>query len=656
MEQANSVERFLSLLNRYDGYSEKYYRGQLEKYTSIPPSIARDEGYLTNESSIYHESIEMKKEEFSLLDSPIEKLSKLQHYGIPTRLVDVTIDPLYALYFAVENIDDLSPGNVLIYLAEGHDIGSDHAKLLALIATLPTFAIDEIIVEFRRLYGVSLSVEQVLAYSDAPVFIKHSENLKRYNERLHSQRGAFLICGNKVAAGRITSNLKSLDSITPVAVIRIPYEYKKQIKDELDRSFGINNVSVYPELPSVAGYIKEKYKKENISFDGKYSIVATKNISHGLAKRLSVTVVLNDIFRIDQVKAIATEVINGYKNTQDVVWVYIAKTGDDFIVSNWILRGQWINPCLDKHYRPLTLKETGKEGYYWEAGSSYSTMADYYEKYVFDDDKSLFVYHQKIFEEFLPIYDALFERFSKGNIKEFSRGLDIFQNQLSRLFMALQDFGHSRNKEFDDYLYNYSNAISPIDDIHYLMENDKISAKALKYHIKGSFDTSKKHIDIIKKSAPKWKKHIGVSELEYERIDPNDRKKPDFQYTPTLPISETAIDVYFNIEVLVADDRTFHIQGDTNLFDNAVLMLSLKNANQGKATITDGKFSFPQFSKKGKGFEPGLYHATISLSIPSTQPKEFTALAGIEYENLTGEYVKRDGIGPSVSYEFDFSI
>ena len=39
MKQANSVDAFLRILDQYKSDSEQYYRGQLEKYTTIPPSI-----------------------------------------------------------------------------------------------------------------------------------------------------------------------------------------------------------------------------------------------------------------------------------------------------------------------------------------------------------------------------------------------------------------------------------------------------------------------------------------------------------------------------------------------------------------------------------------------------------------------------------------
>lgn len=660
MEQANNVEQYLKLLKRFEGYSEKYYRGQLEKYKNIPPSIARDTGYIAHESNIYYDSIKMKKEEFDLLLDPVERLAKLQHYGIPTRLVDVTIDPLYALYFAVENIDDLSHGKVLIYIAEGYEPESEQARVLSLLATLSELNLDNIILEYKRLYGISLSPQQTLAYISNPVFIKHSEKLKKYNERLHSQKGAFLICGNEIEQEEILSDLKSLDTISPSMVIRIPYEYKKLIKDELDLKYRINNVSIYPELPSVANYLKEKYKSENLSLDGKYSIVNIENISHALAKRVSVTIVLNANLRIEQIKAVAVEVINSYKSSQDVVWVYIAKTDEDYIVTNWVLRGQWINSNLNERFRPLPLKEKDENGYYWDYGKSYSTMADFYNEYIFDEDKSLFVYHHKIFEEFIPIYNELLKSFEEDCSSEFSKKNSFYQKEISRLYMVLQDFGRSRNKEFDDFLNNYTNVISPIDDIKYWLKNEKVSEKALKYQIKNSFNDAQKYIDIITYKYSYWKNCIGVSDLEYENIKPESRKKTEYQYTPTLPISDNAVDVYFNTKVAIAEDKTLHIEGDTNLFDKANLMLSLRGENhlccQGKADVSCGKFSFPQFSNRGKGFETGQYHAVISLSLPSIQPKEFTELAGIEYENLTGEYVNRTGIGPTVSYKFDVNI
>ena len=98
MEQVNNVNDYLNKLIRYNIYDNVFYRGQLEKYKSITSSISRDTGYILNESSIYRESLRMRNVEFDNLVLPIERLSKMQHYGIPTRLVDLTINPLIALF------------------------------------------------------------------------------------------------------------------------------------------------------------------------------------------------------------------------------------------------------------------------------------------------------------------------------------------------------------------------------------------------------------------------------------------------------------------------------------------------------------------------------------------------------------------------------
>ena len=53
---------------------------------------------------------------------------------------------------------------------------------------------------------------------------------------------------------------------------------------------------------------------------------------------------LNYQLCIEQIRAIAVDVINKYNKAQDVIWVYVARTGEDYIVSNWILRGSGLAP------------------------------------------------------------------------------------------------------------------------------------------------------------------------------------------------------------------------------------------------------------------------------------------------------------------------
>jgi hypothetical protein len=106
--------------DRYNIYNQFYYRGISNRNWKLEPSIAFKK-LVPFEGKMVEELKQLRPDEFYNVDSDFNLLSKMQHYGLPTRLLDFSCNPLVALYFAC---CDTLYGNVdgRVYMTLGTDI------------------------------------------------------------------------------------------------------------------------------------------------------------------------------------------------------------------------------------------------------------------------------------------------------------------------------------------------------------------------------------------------------------------------------------------------------------------------------------------------------------------------------------------------------
>lgn len=213
-----------------------WFRGHSkEKYENVP-SIYRRETWLDENYKYSHEWEIFKnfKRKCKIhKDTDYEYVHLMQHYGLPTRLLDWTESSFIALFFAIHNLEHCD--NPVVWVIEPNDFN----KILHKDSTIFYF------------YGNTVS-EKIDGYIN-PKDNKHENILKHpiavlpsyYDDRVIAQKSCFTLFGKNQTS--IEELAKSLDNYFNIAKIVIDTKAAEQILIDLNMS-GIDYTSAFPDL------------------------------------------------------------------------------------------------------------------------------------------------------------------------------------------------------------------------------------------------------------------------------------------------------------------------------------------------------------------------------------------------------------------------
>ena len=110
--EIKDIPTYIRYLSAYKE-EDMFFRGQSDSNYLLQPSIVREIRWRKNEKLMFDELERLCPKEFYNLNTILDKLVEMQHYNLPTRLLDVSSNALVALLFACQNCE--IDGEVLIF-------------------------------------------------------------------------------------------------------------------------------------------------------------------------------------------------------------------------------------------------------------------------------------------------------------------------------------------------------------------------------------------------------------------------------------------------------------------------------------------------------------------------------------------------------------
>jgi hypothetical protein len=255
MHTHQHLEDFWSLFlreafNTCFGGPELIFRGITNKDHSLIPSIGRHRReYTENDISALEDTLltEFKRLSVPELDAPpnndFEWMFLAQHYGLPTRLLDWSTNPLVALFFAVEKDDDTDGA---VYIAKRSV--TDQYELF-------DFRTANYTAEHKN---APTSIFAIQPTQGTVIFVR-----PKYKDRRYQNQKSVFSCPQDPYTPLETDNMMK---------INFDKNLKPQLRERL-KKMGVSTSFIYPGLAGIAAEVK------SLNYDpvqsGKHQITTT---------------------------------------------------------------------------------------------------------------------------------------------------------------------------------------------------------------------------------------------------------------------------------------------------------------------------------------------------------------------------------------------
>lgn len=465
--QIISIDDYIGFLDQFSQYQQAgklFFRAQNAEFQNIVPTIARNKYSHEEESNILDK--EMKKSKNTLFNT----IAHAQHYGLPTRFLDFTTDPLVALFFAVDN-PDRSDSIIFMFIQNSESYNSIHANVLTQLALSNTNNFLTFAKDFNKSFNQTIPYQQLYEYASTPVFIKRETISDNGNERMHRQSGTFVICTNSIE-NNVIGDISGIEFTNRYMAIVVPFEYKEKIRNQLIEKEIVPN-TIYPENG------EKTYPSFNAPerlLSQSYTIL-NPEVKRKAYTQYSAHIALNGLFTLSEIKAFAMKFSRQRVEKRIFLWFARDEKNAQDDRNNLVL-------IFDEKKENLFLNQL-KKGIDYVEKDGYVPLSNYF------DNPNNYQFKQKI-----PISKSARKIYVqvKGTKEELMIETNLFDG--ANLFVSSDSFDAS---DTNDCLVSQNKVVIPIN-----LDKDVIS---------GEFSI------ILTYPNVQTKKFIEKAGIQYENID-----------------------------------------------------------------------------------------------------------------------------------------